>query len=149
MKMRNLILLGILCLPACSQPELTLSNGQTANLSDYQGKWLWVNYYADWCKPCIKELPALDQFAQASPQRSVIAISFDDLALPALQASWQQHQVSFLFARVESPTFKLPRPKVLPTTYVLNPQGELVATLVGEQHLASLNQAWLNLTSSQ
>ncbi|WP_233051131.1 TlpA disulfide reductase family protein [Motilimonas cestriensis] len=148
MKIRNLILLGVLFLTACGQTELTLSNGQPASLADYRGQWLLVNYYADWCKPCIKELPALNEFDLVSDQRQVIAITFDDLALPELQASWQARNVSFLFARVEVDDFMLPRPKVLPTTYVINPQGELVQTLVGEQDLTSLNQHWLSLTDS-
>ncbi|WP_232801212.1 TlpA disulfide reductase family protein [Motilimonas sp. E26] len=148
MKIRNLILLSVLVLTACGQAELTLSNGQPANLADYRGQWLLVNYYADWCKPCIKELPALDKFGLASEQRQVIAVSYDNLPLAELQTSWQQRNVSFLFARVEVDDFTLPRPKVLPTTYVLNPQGELVQTLVGEQDLSSLNQHWQSLSAA-
>jgi hypothetical protein len=33
------------------------------------------------------------------------------------------------------------RPVVLPTTFLLNPEGELVATLVGPQTLQSLSEA--------
>ncbi|MCE2573727.1 TlpA family protein disulfide reductase [Motilimonas eburnea] len=142
MKLHIGVLSLLFLLTGCGQAELTLSSGKNANLSDYQGQWLWVNYYADWCKPCIKELPELDQFDRASDQHTVIAISYDDLALAELQASWQKRQVSFDFARVEREDFRLARPKVLPTTYLLNPQGELVATLIGEQNRASLAQAW-------
>lgn len=148
MKLRIWGLSLALLLTACGQAELTLSTGQHANLKDYQGQWLWVNYYADWCKPCIKELPELDKFDLSSDQHTVIAISYDDLPLAELQTSWQKWQVSFDFARVEREDFRLARPKVLPTTYLINPQGELVATLIGEQSQASLEQAWLQAKSN-
>lgn len=148
MKLRVTFLSLFLLLAGCGQAELTLATGASANLKDYQGQWLWVNYYADWCKPCIKELPELDKFDQSSDQHTVLAISFDDLPLAQLQTSWQKWQVSFDFARVEREDFKLARPKVLPTTYLLNPQGELVATLIGEQSQASLLQAWQQAQSN-
>jgi hypothetical protein len=40
------------------------------------------------------------------------------------------------------------KPEVLPTTFILDPEGKLVATLVGPQTLTSLNKA-LGFTSSR
>ena len=36
-------------------------DGDQGNLTDYRGKWGGVNYWATWCPPCIRELPALDR----------------------------------------------------------------------------------------
>jgi len=34
-------------------------NGNTVNLSDYKDKVILLNFWASWCKPCIKEIPSL------------------------------------------------------------------------------------------
>ncbi|RJG49090.1 TlpA family protein disulfide reductase [Motilimonas pumila] len=140
--MKKWILTSLLSglLMACSEPQLQIHDGNKAALSDYQGRWLLVNYYADWCKPCIKELPALDAFAKQQDKVAVLAISYDDLSLDRLRQSHQNKQVSFPFASVISHDFPLQRPKVLPTTYLLGPNQEVQDVLVGEQTLTSLNQ---------
>lgn len=39
-------------------------NGQPAQLSDYKGKVILLNFWASWCGPCLKELPDLDKLAK-------------------------------------------------------------------------------------
>ena len=41
----------------CSNYELTFQNNKGKNLNDLKGKWTVINYWADWCPPCIKEIP--------------------------------------------------------------------------------------------
>ena len=47
--------------------------GQTISLSDYQGRVVFLNFWATWCVPCQKELPEFEQFqAQQPPDGAVI-----------------------------------------------------------------------------
>ena len=39
-------------------------DGQTVHLSDYQGRIVFLNFWATWCVPCQKELPAFQAFQQ-------------------------------------------------------------------------------------
>ena len=52
----------ILVLSSCSEPDYRLVDGNSGKLNDFLGKWLIVNYWADWCPPCIKEMPELESF---------------------------------------------------------------------------------------
>lgn len=61
---------------ATSLPDL--KNQQQA-LSQWKGKALLVNFWATWCNPCVKEMPALSalQAANKNPNIQVIGIGID------------------------------------------------------------------------
>ena len=44
-------------------PDFTFETapGKTQKLSDFQGKIVWINFFATWCGPCRKELPLLQK----------------------------------------------------------------------------------------
>lgn len=46
------------------------------------GKWIWVNLWAAWCKPCIAEMPRLREFHAELRQQGVLLdlafVSLDD-----------------------------------------------------------------------
>lgn len=51
---------------------VTLLNGDTVNLSDYQGKKVLLNFWATWCGPCVREMPALQQLSEEYPDELVV-----------------------------------------------------------------------------
>ena len=40
--------------------ELTDQNGSTHTLADYQGKTIFLNFFATWCGPCQREIPDIE-----------------------------------------------------------------------------------------
>jgi peroxiredoxin len=62
--------------PAFSAPGLT---GGTITLSAYRGKVVYLEFWASWCAPCAKSLPALDalrkEFAPGDFQ--IVAVNLD------------------------------------------------------------------------
>lgn len=47
---------------------LTSLNGKTISLSDYNGRIVFLNFWATWCIPCQKELPEFENFQKQQPQ---------------------------------------------------------------------------------
>jgi thiol-disulfide isomerase/thioredoxin len=131
----------IAILVACSNPsDATDSQGNPIYLSDYQGKWLYINYWATWCAPCIEELPALAEFYKENAQHvAVIGVNFDHLPPQEIATFASKVTVNFpLVSQLTTDKLQLPHPKTLPTTYVIDPQGRLIETLSGPQTVMSL-----------
>ena len=53
--------------------ELTTLDGQAVSLSGYAGRIVFLNFWATWCEPCKRELPAFEAFAaEQSPDGAVV-----------------------------------------------------------------------------
>ena len=110
-----------------------------ASLADARGHWVVVNYWAEWCKPCIKEIPELNQLAREHNEIRVFGVNYDGEAGDQLRAQVEKLGIEFPLLKVDpAAALGISRPAVLPTTLILNPGGELAATLVGPQTLESL-----------
>ena len=132
-----LALLLAAVLSACGRGETTAA--ETPQLDSFRGRWVVINYWAEWCKPCIKEIPELNALAETYPQVAVVGVNFDGTSGEALAQQVQALGVAFPILE-NDPAARLgtPRPVVLPTTLILDPAGKLVQTLVGPQTLESL-----------
>lgn len=55
------------------------SSGNTIGLSSFKGKYLVIDFWASWCKPCIENIPALNQMIESYNPDSIqfISISLD------------------------------------------------------------------------
>lgn len=123
----------ILLLAGCSQGGQPQHIIERLKPTAYHGQWLVINYWAEWCKPCIEEIPELNDL-HTEAGVSVIGINYDGLQGDALEAAIKQLAISFPII-IEDPARQLAydRPKVLPTTLVFNPEGKLAHQLVGPQ----------------
>lgn len=110
----------------------TLDGGHFS-LAAQRGKWVVINYWATWCGPCVKEMPALSALAARRDQVRVIGLDYEDTPRDDIEAFLAKHPVTYPVARVDpaDPPPGLAPPDVLPTTFVVAPDGELARTWVG------------------
>lgn len=54
--------------------------GPPVRLGDLKGKTVFLNYWATWCEPCIREIPSMLALARELPrsQFRMVAVSYDD-----------------------------------------------------------------------
>jgi thiol-disulfide isomerase/thioredoxin len=135
----QIVVLG-LSLSACDRQ----ASQADAKLEDLRGQWVVINYWAEWCKPCIKEIPELNALDRRYDKVTVLGVNYDGATGAGLEQQRQQLGVEFGSLQ-QDPAAQLgvPRPVVLPTSLILDTNGVLVATLVGpqtEQTLAAATQ---------
>ena len=102
--------------------------------------WRVVNYWAAWCRPCRDEIPELNALSE-EPSVTVLGVNYDGVEGEALDALIKDFDIRFGSLSQEAASrLGATRPQVLPTTLILNPQDELVGTLVGPQTAESLRE---------
>ncbi len=146
-----LLLLMALVLSGCErQPGLAIHSVGESEWDSYRGKWVFINYWAEWCLPCRKEMPELNEFArQYAAEAVVLGVNFDNPESAELARQIAALEVEFpVLSEDPAPMLAYQRPSVLPTTLVYNPRGELQSTLVGPQTLESLRM-WLDTGRSE
>ena len=114
--------------------ELPDLDGKLRRLSEFRGKWVLVNYWATWCPPCLEELPELEVFHVKHQHQDavVIGVNLEDIDLARLRAFVENQFISFPVLR-EKPSSRtaLGAVTALPTSYLISPEGEVVARQVG------------------
>ena len=114
--------------------ELPDVNGQMQSLDQYKGKWLVVNYWATWCATCMKEMPELISLHENNKDNDivVVGISFESIAQKQLKEFVSDKSIPYTVLNTEpvrvTPLGKVP---ALPTTYIIDPEGKVVAGDVG------------------
>lgn len=117
-------------------PNTSFYNGkESADLKKYRGKYVLINFWATWCSPCVSEMPSLDKMA-ARTQRDnlvVIAVSEDEGGSAEAQPFTKKLGLKYitLLYDPKKKGFKELGLKGLPTTFIVNPQGEIIATIEG------------------
>ncbi len=139
----KLILLAsilLITVTACSKPDAQDSHGKPISVSDYKGKWLVINYWANWCEPCLREMPDLnDLYKKNQKQIMVIGVNFDGLPNEQINSFAKKLNISFpLLKDFPIENYGIKSIATLPVTYLVSPNGKLVATLDGPQTKESL-----------
>ena len=137
MKRKLSVLLLALAIPfsalAIDMP-LTDINGNKVNLASYQGKWVVVNYWATWCPPCIEEMPELQSFHDEHVNKDaiVIGINTELIGKQQLQSFLEDYFITYpVFRSKPTQQSELGLIPGLPTTFLVTPEGEVVARQVG------------------
>ncbi|PRB83882.1 TlpA disulfide reductase family protein [Pseudomonas sp. MYb185] len=127
-----------LVLGGCSEQQWLDHEGNSLSQTDLEDRWVVVNYWAEWCAPCLHELPEFNRLAE-HPGVTVLGVNYDGVSGDALLELAQKMDIQFaVMGQDFVDSMGLERPQVLPTTYVFDPQGKLQHSLPGPQTEQSL-----------
>jgi len=110
--------------------ELKSLKGEFVSFSDFKGKVVLVNFWATWCPPCVAEMPSFQKLYDAYGDKIVflfVANDEPDRVLSFIQDKGYDipvyYQVTKVPAEMDSNS--------LPTTYIVDSSGHIVASKVG------------------
>lgn len=117
-------------------------DGNMHDLARYRGKWVVVNFWATSCPPCIKEIPELVEFHKQHKDHDavVVGVNHEDIPLSWLRQFMNTVPINYPVLR-SSPSRVTPfgLVQMLPSTYIISPDGRSIARRVGTVTAAQLD----------
>tara|TARA_B100001109_G_scaffold47543_1_gene38382 strand:- start:373 stop:825 length:453 start_codon:yes stop_codon:yes gene_type:complete len=139
-KIKIIQLFCLFLILSCQRNDIEVFNGPNTNIDKLNGNWIVVNYWADWCAPCIKEIPELNSFAAENKDLKVFTFHFDVLKEDELESIANGFNIS-VPSLVTHPRdiWGIQTPPSVPATFFINPNGELALSLFSDQTKDELN----------
>ncbi|WP_156924761.1 TlpA disulfide reductase family protein [Pseudoxanthomonas sp. J35] len=108
-------------------------DGKMYDLAAHRGRWVVVNFWATWCKPCLKEMPELSALHTMRENIEVVGLAYEDATVEEMRAFLAEHPVSYPIVILDplSPPQDFATPRGLPMTYLLSPDGKVARQFLG------------------
>ncbi|ACP53427.1 MAG: TlpA disulfide reductase family protein [Rickettsia africae] len=105
------------------------------SLDQFEGKTILLVFWATWSAPCVKEMPDLDMLQKDFRKLpfSVIPISEDYQDIKVVKEYFKSYQIRYLpiYHDYRNELFKALWVVSLPTSILIDPNGKIVTSFVG------------------
>jgi peroxiredoxin len=123
--------------PPRPAPDLTLErlDGSMLTPSDFEGKTVVINFWATWCPPCRKEMPALQRAWELLRDDNILLLGIAVGENKTAVAKYVE-KMKLDFPMALDPTTDSSSEwavRGLPTTFVVDPSGRIVLEATGER----------------
>lgn len=119
-------------------PEVSFTDADGAEmaLDAFEGQYILLNFWATWCPPCRAEMPSLDALQRqlGSDDFRVVTIASGRNPIPAITRFFDEIGVTDLPIYLDERQTMSRAMGVfgLPTTVVLNPEGQEIGRMRGD-----------------
>lgn len=133
--------------PAPTRPLVTLE-GEEVTLDKWRGKGIILNFWATWCYPCRQEMPHLAAIHQTHEDIVVVGVNYLENAENARDFVEEFGLPFPIIVDQRGGLVSDLKVKGLPTTFFINPQGQLIGQHIGELDEEQLKEAVEQLTTT-
>ena len=132
-----------------STPELTFkltdTKGNIFTEKNTRGKYLVINFWATWCSPCLKEIPAFVEFYKENSEHvEILGLDFEPVNIELINEFVERFSINYpliLYTHINDSEYtKFGEIVGMPTTLIYSPDGELLQTFMGEITIEDLKK---------
>ncbi|MDX1629957.1 MAG: TlpA disulfide reductase family protein [Fulvivirga sp.] len=105
--------------------QLKSLSGTPIDLNKYKGKAIFVNLWATWCAPCIKEMPSLVQMEDQLRGEPVVFFYASNEPLSKIKQFAEKKPWDLNYTQLDMPLESLDV-YGLPTTFIIDSKGQIV-----------------------
>lgn len=105
-------------------------NNNPVDLTQYKGRRIVLNYWATWCGPCIKEMPALKIAEDLLENHNYIFLLVSDETISKISEFKMNKKFDFNYLKAVNSIETLGIYS-LPTSYIFDENGKKIETIVG------------------
>ena len=122
--------------PSAMLPSFAVQDaaGHQLDLAAFKGKKVFVNLWATWCPPCRAEMPSINKLYQAADKEKVqfVMLSLDnDFETAKTYVREKSLELPVFYPAADLPP--LFTVNGIPTTFIFNEEGQLIAQHEGSQ----------------
>lgn len=125
-------------------PDFTMNtiDGKSIKLSDLKGKYVLLDFWASWCQPCRQENPNVVRLYKQYKDKNftILGVSLDKDPIAWKQAVIQDGLTWTHASELkdfESPTVRLYQVDAIPSSFLLSPDGKIIAKNLRGEELAA------------
>ena len=108
-------------------------DGEKFELRNSEGHWVFLHFWASWCGPCKEEMPAIQALSEAMKGKNfhivMINTAEDEDTIFEFLAAIDVELNSLM--DVDGLVTEVWKPRGLPTTFLINPKGEVKYQAIG------------------
>ncbi len=111
----------------------------SVRLSDLEGKGVMLNFWATYCEPCEAEMPFMEKlYPEYKDDIEIVAVSLDTSEL-VIQQFIKKYDLTFPIVHdTKSEVMDLYKVGPIPSTFFINPDGQIVDKVAGALTLDKL-----------
>lgn len=98
-------------------------NGEPIDLQQYKGKTIFINLWATWCGPCIKEMPSIERAKKAFTDGNIEFLIASNESIEEIEGFIKKRNLDLHYVQLEN--LEELNVQALPTTFIINSAGEL------------------------
>ncbi len=108
-------------------------NGRETSLSAFDGRVVFLNFWATWCGPCRAEIPSMEQLYGELQDQGFTILAVNSQEPPEqVSAFVEESGMSFpVLLDTDGKVGAVYGVRAIPTTYIIDPQGAILGRMVG------------------
>ena len=98
-------------------------NNDPIDPQQFRGKTVFINFWATWCKPCIKEMPSIQKAKEILKDEEIVFLFATNDDAEAVATFKEENPFDFNYVQVKN--LEDLNVQALPTTFIFDPGGAL------------------------